>query len=195
MLEIAAALLCLLNVFLIVKRVIWAFPIGIAGVLLYAVVFYEAKFYGDMALQLVYVVMQVHGWYAWSRDKHKQDNKIAVRRLNTRQWLLTLGLIVLGTLSIGKVLSQISDASLPTIDALTTSLSLVAQLWMNLRYLENWWLWIVANIIYLYQYSYKGLYVTTALYAAFLVLAVMGYLEWKRKQPDESKEQKPKINT
>jgi nicotinamide mononucleotide transporter len=181
MLEIVAAILCLINVFLIVRRVIWAFPIGILGVVLYAFVFYEAKFYGDMVLQIVYIVMQIQGWYAWSQGDRAEDAKIAVRRLDTRQWLITAGLIALGTMSIGRILFSFTNASLPWIDALTTSISLTAQWWMNLRYLENWLLWIVVNVIYLYQYSYKELYVTTALYATFLVLAVLGYREWKQR--------------
>ncbi len=181
MLELLAAILCLINVFLIVRRVIWAFPIGILGVLLYAFVFFEARFYGDMALQVVYIFMQIQGWYAWSKSDRAVDAKIAVRRLNSHQWLATLGLIAIGTMSIGKILFSFTNASLPWIDALSTSISLTAQWWMNLRYLDNWLLWIVVNVIYLYQYSYKELYATTALYATFLVLAVMGYREWKQR--------------
>ena len=180
-LELIASILGIISVWFVVRRNIWAFPVGIVMVVLYFFIFYEAKYYGDMVLQVVFVVMQVQGWYEWSRGNRADDDRIAVRKLAPQQWLLTGGLLVLGTLGIGYLLQRFTDAALPWVDALTTSLSLLAQWWMNKKYLDNWTLWIIADAIYLYQYAYKALYFTTVLYAVFLVLAVMGLREWKQK--------------
>ncbi len=180
-LELLASILGVISVWFVVKRNIWAFPIGIAMVILYFFIFYKAKFYGDMVLQVVFVVMQAQGWYEWSRGDRAADDRIAVRPLALPQWLLTGGLLAVGTVGIGYLLHRFTDAALPWVDALTTSLSLLAQWWMNKKYVDNWILWIIADVIYLYQYAYKALYFTTALYAVFLVLAVLGYLEWKKK--------------
>lgn len=178
-LELVAAVLGVISVWMVVRRNIWAFPIGIVMVVMYFFIFYAAKYYGDMALQVVYVLMQVQGWYEWSRGDRAADTRIAVQKLNARQWVASgVGLLGLTGL-IGFLLHRFTDAALPWVDALTTSLSLLAQWWMNKKYLDNWTLWIIADVIYLYQYAYKSLYFTTALYAVFLVLAVMGLREWK----------------
>jgi nicotinamide mononucleotide transporter len=180
-LELIAAILGAISVYFVVRRNIRAFPIGIVMVILYIAIFYQAKFYADMGLQIVYVVMQVQGWYEWSRGDRASDDKIAVRSLSPQQWQITGVLLAVGTLFIGYLTQRLTDASLPWIDAFTTTLSLLAQWWMNKKFLQNWILWIVADLVYLYQYSYKQLYFTTALYALFLGLAVWGYFEWRKK--------------
>ena len=180
-LELLASILGVISVWFVVKRNIWAFPIGIVMVVLYFFIFYQAKYYGDMVLQVVFVVMQAQGWYEWSRGDRANDDRIAVRPLTMNQWLLTGILLVAGTAGIGYLLHRFTDAALPWVDALTTTLSLLAQWWMNKKYVDNWILWIIADVIYLYQYAYKALYFTTVLYAVFLVLAVLGYREWKKK--------------
>jgi nicotinamide mononucleotide transporter len=180
-LELFAAVLGVISVWLVVKRNIWAFPIGIVMVILYAIVFYHAKFYSDMILQGIYVVMQAQGWYAWSQGDRAQDNKIVVRQLLPRHWVLGMLFLLLGTLALGFTMQYFTDAALPWVDAMTTSMSLLAQAWMNSKYLQNWQLWILVDVIYLYQYSVKGLYLTTGLYFIFLILAIYGYWEWKQK--------------
>jgi nicotinamide mononucleotide transporter len=184
-LEAIAAGLGVISVWFIVRRNVWAFPIGIVMVSLYILVFYRAKFYADMGLQVIYIGMQIQGWILWTRGKKAIDQKIAIRRLSRIQWLYTLGVILAGTALIGYLLSIKTDAALPYIDALTTVISLTAQWWMNKKYLGNWVLWIVVDCIYLYQYSFKKLYLTTGLYAVFLVLAILGYQEWKREEFQE----------
>jgi nicotinamide mononucleotide transporter len=183
-LELVAALLGVISVWMVVRRQIWAFPIGIVMVCLYAVIFYQAKFYADTALQGVYVILQAQGWYVWAKSPKASDDRILVRRLRAGQWALTTALAVFGTLAIGYYLKQHTDAALPYVDALTTSVSLIAQWWMNTKYLENWLLWIAVDVVYLFQYSYKALYLTTGLYAVFLVMALIGYREWRGKMAE-----------
>jgi len=180
-LELTAAILGVISVWFVVKRNILAFPIGIGMVLLYIVIFYEAKFYSDMILQVVYVVMQAQGWYLWTRGDRAEDDKIAIGHLNSRQWAISGLVQVFGTLSLGYVMHRYTDAYLPWLDAFTTTMSLLAQWWMNKKYLQNWVLWITVDVIYLYQYSAKALYLTTGLYAVFTMLAIAGYIEWKKK--------------
>lgn len=181
LLELVAALLGVASVWLLVRRNVLAFPIGIVMVALYTFVFYQAKFYADMGLQVIYIFMQAQGWYEWTRGDRDDEDKITVGRLGHQQWIATVLLLAAGTGVIGYIMQRFTDAALPWIDAFTTSLSLLAQWWMNKKYLENWALWIAVDIIYLYQYTAKALYFTTALYAVFLLLATMGWLEWRKK--------------
>jgi nicotinamide mononucleotide transporter len=178
-LEPVAALLGLISIGLMVQRNILTFPIGIVMVALYVVIFYEAKFYADMLLQVAYIFLQIQGWYLWSGSQQARA-PVAIRRVQHQQWMYGLLSLAALALLLGFVLRRFTDAALPWLDAFTTSLSLLAQWWTNRRYVESWLLWIAVDAVYLYQYSYKTLYFTTALYAAFLLLAVAGYREWRR---------------
>lgn len=178
--EVVAVLLGIISVWLVVRRSIWNFPIGIMMVLLYVGIFYEARLYSDMLLQVFFAVMQILGWWQWVHGQKDTHQKIEVRSLSLRQMLLTALLIGIGTLTLGQVMQRYTDADVPYPDALTTSLSVLAQWWLNQRYLQNWVLWIIADILYIGLYWYKGLYLTAVLYLIFLVLAVQGYKEWRR---------------
>jgi nicotinamide mononucleotide transporter len=103
-----------------------------------------------------------------------------VRSLSLRQISLTALLIAVGTLTLGASMQRFTDADVPYPDAFTTSISIMAQWWLNQRYLQNWVLWMIADVLYVGLYWYKGLYLTAVLYFVFLGLAVQGYREWKR---------------
>lgn len=179
--EIIAVILGIISVYCVVQRSVWAFPVGIVMVILYIWIFYEAKLYSDMLLQVFFVVMQALGWKQWLQGKKDADEKIAIKSLSRSQIGITIGIIAVGTLALGTAMHQFTDASIPYADALTTMLSVMGQWWLNARYLENWTLWIIADVLYIGLYGYKELYLTAGLYIVFLVLAVMGYREWKQK--------------
>jgi nicotinamide mononucleotide transporter len=180
--ELIAAVLGAISVGLVVLRNVWAFPIGIVMVAMYAWIFYEVKLYSDVLLQLFFFVLQIQGWIDWTRGEKAEDAKIALRTLSPQQWLLTLGIQVGGTLLLGYTMKQLfTDVALPWLDAFAAVMSMIAQWWMNKRYLENWILWITVDALYLYIYSSKALFATTVLYALFLVMAVVGYWEWRRR--------------
>lgn len=179
--ELVAALLGAISVWMVVKRNVLAFPIGIVMVLIYAWIFFQAKLYSDMLLQVVFAVMQVQGWWVWKHSQHDSDDRIEVRSLSTQQWILTGVIQLAGTFALGYSMKRFTDASLPYMDAFAAVQSMLAQWWMNKRYLENWILWIAVDEVYLIIYGSKLLVFTTVLYALFLVMAVIGYLEWRKK--------------
>jgi nicotinamide mononucleotide transporter len=181
-LEIIASILGAISVGLVVLRNVWAFPIGIVMVSMYAWIFYEAKLYSDMLLQGFFFVLQFQGWYDWAKSEKGNDDKIMVRQLSQQQWLITVALLVVGTYVLGWAVKSIfPDASMPWLDAFAAVMSMLAQWWMNRRYLDNWTLWIIVDALYLYIYFSKALYPTFVLYGVFLAMAVAGYMEWKRK--------------
>ena len=181
LLELVAALLGAISVWLVVRRNIWAFPIGIVMVLLYIYIFLDAKLYSDMLLQVFFAIMQIHGWWAWSRSEKADDEKISVREVSQQQWWIAGVIQVLGFGALGYVMDTYTDAASPYMDAFVAIESVIAQLWMNRRYLENWILWIAVNQVAIFLYASKALWFTTGLYAVFLVMAVAGYWEWRRK--------------
>jgi nicotinamide mononucleotide transporter len=179
--EIVAALLSLLTVMLVMMRSIWNYPFGIAGALLYLHVFYSAKLYSDALLQIYFVILQLYGWWNWTR--HRDSSGLAiVERLDARGQLQTALGVALITLALGFGMSRYTDAALPWWDAAIAGLSVVAQILQSLRKLENWLLWIATNIIAIGVYFTKALYPTTILYIILLGLAVVGLQTWRKQE-------------
>ncbi len=168
----------LLSVFLTVRNNIWCWPVGIVSVVAYGVLFFRIKLYADSSLQVFFLVTGVIGWWQWlkgGRDK----GELPITLLSRVQRLLSVGLVAVGSLMYGWLLSIFTDASIPFVDSAVAGLSVTAQLLLTRRKFENWVLWIVVDVISVGVYSYKQVYITAALYALFLVLAIRGYFEWK----------------
>ena len=178
-LEIVAVVVTLLAVYLTAKQIIWCWPLGMFSVTLYGVVFYQARLYADMGLQGLYFALAVYGWWAWLHGG-EDHGKLAVSRTSWRM-ATTLALVgALAAIVLGQTLFRLTDASLPFMDSALTSFSIVAQ-WMQTRKkLEAWLVWLAVDVFYVGMFIYKALYPTAGLYAVFLYLAVMGYVEWRR---------------
>jgi len=169
----------ILSVWLIARQKVWGWPVGLVNVLLFIVVFREARLYAAMGLQGVYVVLLLYGWYAWMRGGAHHE-ALVVTRTPRRLVLPILVSGVAGAAALGTFLYRQTDASLPFLDAALTSFSLVAQGMQTRKWLENWLVWLVVDVAYVGMYLYKQLHLTSGLYAVFLGLAVMGWIEWRR---------------
>jgi len=179
LLEPTAVFFGLLCVWLTIRQSIWCWPTGLIQVALYVFIFFEAKLYSDVALQIVYIGLQLYGWAHWLHGG-RSDVPLPVTRL-TRRGLGAWAVIgFVGAAALGKGMATYTDAALPYWDATITSLSLVAQYLLARKALENWWFWILVDILAIGVYAAKGLYLTSGLYAVFLVLATLGFFEWKR---------------
>ena len=176
--ELVAVVVTLAAVWLTTRQIIWCWPLGMLSVALYAVVFHDARLYADMGLQGLYFVLAAYGWWAWlygGTDRSELRVSPTPRRLAVG---LLLGGVVFGVL-LGQTLSRLTDASLPFLDSLLTSLSIIAQ-WMQTRkLLEAWIVWLAVDVLYVGMFLYKGLYPTAGLYAVFLYLAAVGFARWR----------------
>lgn len=180
--EIFGAIFGFLSVYFTIKQNIWCWFFGLLQVVLYCFVFYTSKLYSDMILHIIYIFLQVYGWYSW---KYGGSNKSALRitlLTNTTFWI---GLTVLSTALLGYVMQTKTDASFPYEDAFITIASLVAQYLMIKKILGSWLFWIIVDVVAISIYFYKDLYFTSALYTLFLIMAIMGYLEWKKAYNEE----------
>ena len=176
--EVAGFLSGALCVWLLVKQNIWNWPIGIINALAYIILFYQAKLYADMALQVVYIVLGVFGWYWWLRGGENKS-ELRVQRTSAKHALILLTVAVVATYTMYTYLVKIGDSA-PFLDALTTVMSLVAQYMLTRKLIENWAIWIAADVIYIGLYASRGLYLTSILYAVFLSLCIAGAIEWYR---------------
>jgi nicotinamide mononucleotide transporter len=177
--EIIAVALGVANILLVAQRSIWNFPVALVMVTLYARIFWDAKLYSDAGLQGFFFVVNLYGWWSWRANK-ADTGEVVVERLTRAAltaWIVGSIVAVLGW---GTVMARLTDASLPYADASVAMLSVAAQLLLTWRKLENWYWWIVINIISVGLYAVKGLYLTTGLYALFLILAVWGLMSWRK---------------
>lgn len=178
-LELIAVVITLAAVYLTTRQIIWCWPLGMISVTLYGAVFYHAKLYADMGLQTLYFGLAVYGWWAWLHGG-EGHGRLEVT-LASKKMKASLVLIGAATgVILGQTLSRFTDASLPFMDSILTSFSVVAQ-WMQTRKkLEAWLVWLAVDVFYVGMFVYKGLYPTAGLYAIFLYLAILGYVEWRR---------------
>ncbi|GLW07951.1 transporter [Microtetraspora sp. NBRC 13810] len=168
-----------LTVWLVVRQHIWNWPISVANVVLLGLVFLTAGLYADAALQIVYVVLALYGWWQWLYGGADRS-RLTVSRTGRGEWAALIVCGAAATAGLTWVLARYTDSSVPFWDALTTALSLMATYGQSRKLLESWWLWITVDVVYIPLYAYKGLYLTSALYVIFLALCVAGLAAWRR---------------
>ena len=178
-LEVLAVILGLACVGLTVRQHVACWPTGLAMVALYIVVFYRARLYSDMLLQVVYVALQLYGWHAWVKRGPRRTG-LAVSRLPRHTAAAWAVVCLVGTAALGTVMHLRTDAALPYLDAFATTASLIAQWLLGRKVLESWLVWIVVDVVSIGMYLAKELHLTAALYAVFLILSFQGYRAWSR---------------
>ncbi len=178
-LETVAFLLGIANIILLIRRSIWNYPVGIVMVSLYAWVFFKAHLYSDALLQPFFFVVQFVGWYQWLRHR-EPDGNLIIESSSTRERLTYVGVTALGALLLGSVMKRWTPASFPFWDASVASASVVAQLLLTWRRIENWLWWIGANCISIVVYPLKGLYLSSALYVFFMIMSSLGFVSWRK---------------
>jgi nicotinamide mononucleotide transporter len=180
-LELVAVLTGLWGVWLTAKANMLCFPIGLINVLAYAVLFFHSsvRLYADGTLQLIFGALLLFGWYRWK----KEDSTAVVIVTTTSGKTLIVLTIIAATVAIvlGQALYVFTDAAFPRVDATLTSISLVAQWMVARKKIENWLLWLAVDLLYIPIYWHRNLPLTAMLYAVYLILAINGYLSWKKR--------------
>jgi len=181
-LELFASLFGFLSVYFTIKQNIWCWFFGLLQVILYSFIFFTTKLYSDMVLHVIYIFLQFFGWYSWKYGGSNHSSLRITLMINTSFWI---GLTVVITLFTGFIMQTRTDASFPYADAFIMVASLIAQYLIIKKRLESWLFWIIVDIVAIFVYVNKGLYFTTVLYVLFLIMAINGYLEWKKVYNDE----------
>jgi NadR type nicotinamide-nucleotide adenylyltransferase len=170
-------------VWLLVRESIWNWPAGIANAVFYLVLFAQARFFADSALQVVYVVLGVFGWWWWRRGRRGRMTR-RIAGIGLSEAAILAALTAAAAYGMFLYLRSVSDAA-PLADATTTALSLAAT-WMQARkQIENWLVWIAADAIYIPLYFVKGLPLTGVLYSAFALMCVKGWRDWAQSRTAE----------
>ena len=167
-----------INVWLLAKQNIWNWPVGLANNALYVAVFLRSGLYGDAGLQLVYITLGVYGWWTWAHRGGGPELRVA--RTPRTAWAWMVPATIAAAFALRFFLRHYTDSTVPGWDGLTTALSLAAIYGQCRKYVESWWIWIAADLIYIPLYIYKNLWLTSGLYLVFLLLCIVGLRGWRR---------------
>lgn len=165
------------------KNNILVFPTGIIGVLLAAYLYFfltHPPLYADGSLNIYYFLMSVYGWYNWVQKKDATHYVYPISWCTQKELLTGTGIFAAGWGIVWYVLAHHTNSNVPILDSLVSASAVTAMWWMAKRKIENWIAWIVSNIVAIPLNFYKEFYLFTLMYVLFLVLAWMGYAEWKR---------------
>ncbi len=190
-LELIAVLLGIFSVWYARKEKILVFPFGIANVSIYIYICFVARLYANAGINIVYLISNLFGWYMWSGKSNNQRLEISRNTLkqNIISWISVVFIYVI----VFFILRWVNRADyeyihsyLPWIDAFNTAFFLVATILMAVKKLENWLFWIIGDIISIPIFASQGLYFTSIQYTVFLILAILGWKEWKTKVNSKS---------
>ncbi len=177
-LEIIGFVLTILGVILSSYQLILSWPINIISPIVYVFIFFQTKLYGDMALQFMFIGLAIYGWINWSRKKMKP--KQSVSKTNPISLIIYLIIAILLSFVFYLLLKNFTNSDVPITDAVLSSLSVVASVMAAKKQIENWLVWITADIAYVFLYLNKSLIVTAILYGIITLLAVYAFFQWKK---------------
>ena len=181
-LELISFILSIITVALNIRQLHWAWLFSILSSGLYAVVFLDARLYGDMGLQFVFILTSIWGWNQWlwgDRDHHS----LTVSRLTMKGGIYSVLVWLIGFAILAWFLKTYTDTDVPNADGFLTAGSLLGQVLLSRKKIENWLVWIIVDVLYIGLYVYKGLMLTAALYAVFVLMAIIGWRAWSKSCP------------
>ena len=192
MLEFVSFVFGLLCVYFLIRENILTWICGIIYVLISFYVFWQARLYGDFILHIVYLVLNIYGWYNWSNGrKATESDKMPITISSVRSSVILLlasivGIFVFAQLLIGMSdVFSVSEAALPYWDSTTTILSLTGMWLTTQKKLDNWIYWLVVDILATGIYFYKGIYFYSLLYFIYIGMAVAGFIAWKKSMQED----------
>jgi nicotinamide mononucleotide transporter len=178
-LEIIATITGILCVYLQTRENILAWPFGLISVSILVYVFGQQLLYSDMILHIIYIGLNIYGWWFWAHFSD-QNQITPTREISNHKFLLWGIGILCGAALWGWIMNSWTNADLAYLDAFTTVGSLCAQFLLARKILQNWIIWIIVDVVAINMYLYKGLYFIALMFLVFLVLCIKGYRDWKK---------------
>ncbi|WP_271105265.1 nicotinamide riboside transporter PnuC [Pseudomonas tohonis] len=177
-LELVADLVNLIAVLLAARNSVHTWSSGILGCVLFGWLFFESQLYADVTLQGFFIVTSALGWWAWLRGNAGTQLPVSRTAPGTLAWMAALAVVV--ALAYGALLHHFTDAYAPLVDSLVLTFSVLAQLLLMRRRLENWYAWLLVNTLAVPLYASRELYLTAGLYTLFWCNAWYGLFRWRR---------------
>ena len=178
-LEVAGNAFLLASVYAARRNSVHTWWTGMVAVTLFALIFFGAKLYADVVLQVFFFGTCVTGWWTWQRGG-TGGTELPISTLTSRQRAVAVVAVLGAALFFGTLFGRFTDAALPYADSFILGGSVIAQLLMMRRVMDHWPIWITVDVVAVIVYSTKGLWITSAVYAFLLVLCIQGLIEWRR---------------
>ena len=178
--ELLGSVLSIIYLYLSIKQKASLWIFGFLCSALYVVVFFQSKFYADMSLQFYYLGVSVFGWISWKAGKPENRKELPVKRTTPLSGVIILLIALILYFVYYFILTGYTDSPLPKADSFTTALSIVATWMLARKMIEHWWLWIIVDSVSAGLYFYKALYPTAILFVIYTIMAIIGYLQWKK---------------
>ena len=186
--EIFGTIIGLIYLWLEYKANIYLWVVSIIMPAIYIYIFYNAGLYADFAINIYYLLIAIYGWFAWKyniklfKTSSKKDRVegLKISSLPKKVWLKLIVVYLILQFLITWVLITYTNSNVPWLDSFTTSVSIIAMWMLARKYVEQWLVWIVVDVVSVGLYIYKDLYYTSALYALYAVIAIQGYIKWKK---------------
>ncbi|MBQ5783549.1 MAG: nicotinamide mononucleotide transporter [Bacteroidales bacterium] len=185
-LEIIGTIVGLVYLYLEYKASIHLWIAGIIMPAIYIFIYWDAGLYADFGINVYYLLAALYGWFLWKYgNKNKcseasDGNELPISKIPKRLILPSILVFVLTFILILYILISFTDSNVPYLDSFTTALSIVGMWMLARKFIEQWWVWIVVDLVSAGLYVYKELYLTSGLYALYAVIAFFGYLNWKK---------------
>lgn len=167
------------SVLLAVRESAWNWPVGVANNIFFLILFWRARLYADATLQIIYIVISIFGWWNWLRGGVGHA-ELPISKTSAKAGIALVMATIAATAILTICLRRFTDSAAPLGDGVTTALSLTAQYMLSLKLLENWWVWMTADVIYIGLYCSKSLYLTAVLYLLFFAMCIAGYAGWRK---------------
>lgn len=185
--EILGTIVGIIYLWLEYKANIYLWLVSIIMPAIYLYIFYVAGLYADFAINIYYLLIAIYGWMAWkygfklfsAKREKNGDEMLRISHVPKKLWIRLMAVYVILQLSITWVLIAYTNSDVPWLDSFTTSVSILAMWLLARKYLEQWLVWIVVDVVSAGLYLYKDLYYTSALYAVYAIIAIFGYYKWK----------------
>ena len=175
--EACAVVLGVAYLLLAMRESLWCWYAAFISTAIFLVLFWDVGLLMESALQVYYLGMAVYGWWQW---QHGSEGKteLAISIWGIRQHIIALLLVLIASAASCTLLQQFTGAALPYLDSFTTWGSIVTTWMVARKILENWLYWLVIDSVSIYLYLDRELYLTTLLFAVYLVIVLFGYLKW-----------------
>ena len=179
-LELVAFVLAIWMVVCNMRVQVLAWPLALTSSLLYFLLFWSGKLYGEASLQLLFAALALWGWWQWLRGRTAEGDTLHVRTLGPRGRVTALLVTLAAWPLLGLFLQHRTDSPLPYWDALPTVASITGQWLLGRKYQENWPVWVIVNLVSIGLFALKGYWLTVVLYAVFVPMSVAGWRAWQR---------------
>ncbi len=176
------------TVLLVARQIGWAWPIGIVNNLMFLALFLASGLYAGAGLQVVFILVALYGWWKWRPDggdphrRHTSPGKSELGVVQASRSALLVWGVGAAVVAVGlwQLLDRVTDSEVPLWDGVATALALTALVGQTRKQIEAWYVWILADLVYIPLYAHQQLWLTSALYVLYVALCWRGYRAWKR---------------